>query len=345
MHVDCYGDASAFEKLRPEWNDLLHKSHSDTLFLTWEWQSTWWKYLGADRLCIIAVREDDGKLVGIAPLFWVPSSDGQLPGTNGRAGALALIGCVEVSDYLDFIIARGYEQAVYGALLDALMAPGLPAWTHVHLCNLPGASPTNSAFKEMAQARGLRTEWRLNDVCPRIDLPARWDEYLDRLDKKQRHEIRRKLRRAEEAKASVQVVGRTDPIEQAMTAFVELHRKSQPEKRLFMDESMKRFFVEIARVGQAQGWLQLEFLELDGERVATLLNFVYADEVLVYNSGYDPARHAALGPGFVLQARSIQAAIEARRRAYDFLQGAEEYKYRFGAENKNVYELCLWKDS
>ena len=37
------------------------------------------------------------------------------------------------------------------------------------------------------------------DVCPVVTLPADgdWDDYLGTLDKKARHEIRRKIRRAE----------------------------------------------------------------------------------------------------------------------------------------------------
>ncbi len=344
MRIEWLDDDDAFERLEPEWNDLLHQGVSDTLFLTWEFQTAWWKHLGSGRLCLITVREDDGKLLGILPLFWDPSPNGRIGETAGAGATLSLIGCIDVSDYLDVIAARGETGRVYPALVEALVRPDFPAWEHVQLCTLPASSPTNVQLKLQAQACGLKTEWRLHDVSPRIDLPATWDEYLASLDKKQRHEIRRKLRRTEESGARWRMVQSQEELEGAMADFIELHRKSQPGKHLSMDARMKGFFVEMARALQARDWLQLEFLEVEGERAAGILSFVYNNEVLVYNSGYDPVKFGHLSPGITLFAHSIQEAIESGRKAYDFLRGDEEYKYRFGARNENVYELHLWKN-
>ncbi len=65
MKLTAYTDASGFDELRPEWNDLLHRSTSDTVFCTWEWQSTWWHAYDGGQLWIVACRSDDGELVGI----------------------------------------------------------------------------------------------------------------------------------------------------------------------------------------------------------------------------------------------------------------------------------------
>lgn len=329
MKVRVFTDSSAFEKLQPEWNALLHHSVSDTLFLTWEWQSTWWQHLGAGEPCIIALREEDGALAGIVPFFWE------------KPRILALIGCIDVSDYLDAMVAQGCEARVYGALLDVLASADFPSWEMVHFCNLPAASPTNTRLKSLAEARGWQTDWHLHDVSPVIELPATWDAYLAGLDKKQRHEIRRKLRRVEEAHARWHVVTPDEPLDTAVADFIELHKKSRPDKHLFMDARMRSFFVAMARQLHVRGWLQLAFLEIEGARAAAIFNFVYQDRVLVYNSGYDPERYGHLSPGAVLFARSIQDAIAQKRRVYDFLRGDEEYKYRFGAQNTNVYGLHI----
>jgi len=305
----------------------------DTLFLTREWQATWWRHLGSGALRVITVRADDGTLVGIAPLFAEPANDGTV--------SLSLIGCVDVSDYLDLIVAPGYEERVYTALLDTLTQPNFPAWSWLHLCTLPAASPANTRLKALAEQRGLAVTQSLHDVSPMIDLPDTWDGYLARLDKKQRHEVRRKLRRIEETHARWYVIDALDQVDAAIADFIELHKKSRPDKNLFMDSRMQGFFVEIARQLFPQGWLQLVFLEVEGERAASILNFVYRNDVLVYNSGYDPVKYASLSPGIVLFAHSIQDAIAAKRRRYDFLRGDEEYKYRFGAKNTEVYEVHI----
>ena len=96
LTVRSYRDASGFEALAGEWNDLLHHSPADTVFLTLEYQCTWWQHLSEGELLILAVRDAE-ELVGIAPLFATESPEGQ--------HVLATVGCVEVSDYLDFNVS------------------------------------------------------------------------------------------------------------------------------------------------------------------------------------------------------------------------------------------------
>lgn len=334
MRVEPHFESGGFWALKPEWNDLVHRSCCDTLFLTWEWQSTWWKHLGEGELLLLGFRAgDDSRLVGIAPLFHTRADDGR--------AVLYLNGCRDVSDYLDMIVEVGKEEVVYPALLDYLEEQA-PAWDLVDFCNLPQDSQTFLQLREMAEARGLQTLVEVEDVCPVIDLPSTWDEYLMMLDKKQRHEVRRKLRKADnEADTHFVLVGPEDDLQAEMHDFVELHQKSTPEKDEFMDPKMQGFFFDVAQVLQAQGWLQLAFVEMDGEKAASLLNFDYGGSILVYNSGYDPDSFRQLSPGIVVTARCIEHAIALGRQKFDFLRGDEVYKYRFGAQDTKVRRLLI----
>jgi CelD/BcsL family acetyltransferase involved in cellulose biosynthesis len=334
MRIEVHYEGGGFSALKPEWDALLGRSRCDTLFLTWEWQSTWWKHLGEGKLLLLGFRaEDDGRLIGIAPLFHFSTEEGQ--------SLLYVIGCRDVSDYLDLIIERGQEEAVYPALLDYLEKQA-PAWDLLDLCNIPQDSLTHIRLRELAAARGYQTRVETEDVCPVIDLPATWDDYLSQLDRKQRHEVRRKLRRAEsEADTRFVVVGDERDLASEMRAFVELHQKSTPEKTKFMDPQMQRFFFDVAQVLQARGWLQLTFLEIEGKKAASQLNFDYQDSILVYNSGYDPAQFAHLSPGWVVTARCIEHAIALGRHKFDFLRGNEDYKYRFGGRDTEVRRLLI----
>lgn len=334
MKVHLLTDSSAYEQLESEWNGLLHRCVTDSLFLTWEWQTTWWQNLGSGDLCIITFRDDDGMLAGIAPMYWQESKDG--------AKALAQIG-YDVSDYLDLIVAQGRERAVYSALFDLLSRADFPVWDSIDFYNLPSASPTNTQLKTIGEARGFKVDWREQVVSPVLQLPATWEAYLASLDKKQRHEIRRKLRRIEQVQTRWYVIDKADEVDTAIADFIELHKKSRPDKIEFMHARMQKFFLEMARRLFPKRYLQLAFLEVEGKRAASILNFVYGNDVLAYNSGYDPEKHGYLSPGVILFARSIQDAIAAKRRAFDFLRGNEEYKYRFGAKNTSIYELHIRK--
>ncbi len=335
MELTLYPDSEGFADLRAEWNELLGRSHFDTIFLTWEWQSTWWQQLGRARgpLFLLAARQA-GRLVGIIPLYRT--------GTPG-AYTLQVVGCVEVSDYLDLLVESGQEEAVYAAFLDWLAGPQAPAWDCLELCNQPAASLTHSRLPSLARQHDWWVEVVHEDVCPIVDLPESWDAYLEQLDKKQRHEIRRKLRRVEReaADARVRFVDGGDALDAEVDLFVELHRRSDTLKSEFMVPQMQAFFHAIARVAAEAGWLQLSFMEVAGRPVASYFCFDYRDQVLVYNSGYDPELYPQLSSGWVLLAHVIQRAIEHGRTRLDFLQGNEDYKYRFGGKDTLVYRTLI----
>jgi len=335
-----YRDDSGFDALRDEWNDLLGRSRFDTIFLTHEWQSTWWRYLGQSRgpLYILAGR-DAGRLVAILPMY-AQEQDGP---------ALQVVGCIEVSAYLDLIIEEGYEEEVFRGFLAWLSGPDAPEWDFVDLCNQPAASLSHTLLPKLAEAAGFVAEVAQEDVSPVITLPGpedqedAWDTYLASLDKKERHEIRRKLRRVEREApdAAIRFVGAGPDLGAAVDTFIALHRNSRSDKHAFMTEEMQAYFRAIAGVLAERGWLQLSFLEVGGQPVATYFCFDYRNDILVYNSGYDPAGVPQLSPGWVLLARLIEHAIAIGRRRFDFLQGNEDYKYRFGGVDTPVFRTIL----
>ncbi|GIV68681.1 MAG: hypothetical protein KatS3mg048_1543 [Caldilinea sp.] len=329
-----------FEALRAEWNDLVRRARFNSLFLTHEWQTTWWEQLGDGALWIVAFRRrHNNELVGIAPLFLREIQNGEDAGKR----QFNIVGCIEVSDYLDLIVARGWEKQVYAAFLQWLCSPEAPAWDIVDLCNLPEASLTYQELPEIARRAGVDVKVMQEDTAPQFPLPMRYEEYLsNQVDKKQRHEIRRKQRRAErEAAVGFHLVQDLRTLDSEVDDFVALQRASRPDKAEFMTPQMHRFFLAAARRLLEADILRLFFLTLDGEKAAALFAFEYDRRFWLYNSGYDPASHAHLSPGWVLLGYAIQYAIASGCRVFDFMQGDEEYKYRFGAHDYKVMRVKL----
>jgi len=334
MQLQHYSNAEGFTALQPAWNALLRVSRANTVFSTWEWQTTWWRYLAAGDLWLTAARDAAGAPLAIFPCYCRVNPAGER--------SIRLVGCVEVADYLDLIVRAGDEEPAYRAFVEALLSDAAPAWDVVELCNLAERSPTCTLLPDVARAAGLRATVLQEDVCPVISLPSSWEEYLSSIDKKQRHEIRRKLRRAEkEARLEWYVVNERETLDDEIETFLRLHRLSRPDKEGFMDDTMAAFFHGIARAMFDAGWLQLMHLKLDGEVEASVLSFDYDDTIMLYNSGYDPQGHPQLSPGSVLISLCIRHAIELGRRAFDFLQGDEIYKYRFGAQDTRVYRALI----
>ena len=334
---------TGFEALQNEWNNLLKRSRFDTVFLTHEWLSTWWDYLGEGKLWILAFRNrDDGQLVGITP-FYLTGVESNEVGSFFGTRTFSIVGCIEVSDYLDLIIAEGWEGEVYAALLDWLYSDDAPEWDVVDLCNLPQDSLTYVEFPPLAEATGASVNVLQEDVAPQIQLPLRFESYLEeQVDKKQRHEIRRKMRRAErEANIGFHIVTADENLAAEVDDFIALQQASREDKADFMTPQMRRFFNAMAQRMMDAGWLQLSFVTVDGDKAAALLAFEYENRYLLYNSGYDPDAHAHLSPGWVQLSYAIQYAIAIGCDVFDFMQGDEEYKYRFGSQDYKVMRVLM----
>lgn len=335
MQITTYTDAAGFDELDREWTGLLTRAVTAPIFSTPQYLRTWWHHLGNGDLRLIAVRNDDGTLVGLAPLY--------LKRDEGGRPQLVFVGCVDVSDYLDFIVDREHVAEVYAALVDYLDGVGGLEWEHGYFCSLSLHSPTRQQLTALGRAKGWLVREEEEDICPVITLADSWDDYLSGLNKKQRHEIRRKLRKASnEAEVRWYVLEQDDSrLGEAIEVFIDLHQKSSTDKEEFWDETMKAFFRDVARCMAEAGWLRLFFVDIDGAPAASLLCFDYQNELLVYNSGYDAEQFGALSPGNLVIAYSIQHAIEQGRSRYDFLRGDEVYKFRFGGQPEPVHGLHI----
>lgn len=341
MQLKVYQDATGFDVLAQEWNALLHRSDSDTIFLTHEWQRTWWQFFSPGRELVLLALRQEGDLVGIAPFYRQRLENGQTviqlvggPGPDNK----------DVCDYLNVIALPDCRDYVYQAILEFL-ATELTDWDEIDLHCIPATLPYQ-ALREAATQQRLIIHRQVEDVCPRIPLPSTWDDYLAVLDKKQRHELRRKIRRAErEAQVQWYVTSDLELLSEDMDAFFDLHRRSSPDKEDFISEpAMQRFFCEIARLSLARGWLELSFLLINGEKAATMLCFVYDNQTLVYNSGYDPQQFSRLSPGIVLLGYHIRDSIAQGRTVFDFLRGDEVYKHRLGGQDLEVFQITVRRD-
>ncbi len=331
MEITAYRAAAAFDELANEWNALLARAPINCLFYTWEWQKTWWQAYQPGELLILTCR-DKGKLVGIAPLFVTETARGK---------STQIIGCVDVTDYLDFIIDSEHMQAALAAFADYLQEQRAHIGA-IDLCNIPANSPTRQRLPGLLAERGFTVEVVQQEVCPVISLPGDWRSYLASLDKKQRHEVRRKMRRIQGSDRQVDwyIVNGQHDLSREIDTFVQLMAASDPEKERFLhDAGNQRFFRAIVPLMQARGWLQLNFLTVDDVPAASYINFLYGDRVMVYNSGHAHDTYGELSPGIVLLAYNIRHAIEQGYQYYDFLRGDEAYKYRMGGRDTAVLNI------
>lgn len=313
--------------LTTKWIDLLTNSQTNQIFLSPIFLLNWLESYGHGQLLSYAFFESD-KLIGLAPLF-ICSDENKLK----------FIGCKDVSDYLDFIIKPKYQDQVFTLLNRELTSIKID---QVELCSIPETSATLTNFKQLMIGNGWEVTQKMQDVCPIIDLPATWQEYLQSLERKQRHEIKRKWKKlANEQQLIFEVI--TDPgqVKIGIQDFIALHQKSSVDKNRFWNAEHLQFFTNLSVDLAKHNWLKLYFARVNDERVASMLIFDYNNNYYLYNSGFDPEKYANYSVGNVLTAFTVKDAIENHKKFYDFLRGNEVYKYRFGAKDTKIFDLLL----
>ena len=320
-------------RLEPEWREILPRTTLRCPFVSPTWLRIWWDEFAEGReLMLLSVRRGR-ELVGVAPLMREDAQSGGRYAGLRLPGRLSFAGDTQICDYMDFTAVAGAEQGVLAAVLRSLSEE---PWQELVLWAIRDDSPTLGALPAICADLGLTVEVELEDVCPRLNLPGSWDEYLAGLKKKDRHELRRKLRKLPQGgQVGLEVLEAPNEVEAALDDFLRLHGAARSEKAAFMTERMVRFFRRIVSELAREGLVEMIFLTLDQVRVAAVLCFRAEGELLLYNSGYDPAL-AGLSVGLLSKALALQRAIEEGRKGFDFLRGAEPYKYDLGAENLNV---------
>jgi CelD/BcsL family acetyltransferase involved in cellulose biosynthesis len=320
--------------LRREWSDLVRADPNGTIFHTPEFLKLYWEEFGEEpEHLLLAFGEEDGGAQVAAAAF-------------ERIGdTLRFLGGTEVTDYLGPVGRPGVAAAFSERLWAGLRSRD--DWRVADLRGLPEDSDWLPALRAAALDQGLSVDETddQNGVAPFLELPSTWDDYLQQLPSKLRHEVRRKAKKLEAEAGPFRIETATgQTLLPLLDRFVELHRMSEGPKGVFMVPGMEIFF---RRLGQAlceRGIFRLSFIRLRGELAAGTIGFVFDGTYSLYNSAFD-REWQQLAPGMVLVAEDIRQAIEEDCAVFDLLKGDYAYKYRFGARKRTVRRLVISRGS
>ena len=326
-----------FSGIEPEaWDALLVKSETDVPFLRYGYQKSWWEFKGGgewpqdSNLHLIAGYQD-GDLAAIAPLF-SPSITGEKK--------LYFLGSIEISDYLDLICPQNVKKDFLGPMLNFIHSE-MNEIRKIDLVNIPEKSTTIELLKDISAEYGWTADIQPAYHTPAIHLAQDWETYLAGIDKKQRHEIRRKLRRADENADTVKwyIANSRETLDSEIEAFFVL-MEMDADKKKFLTPQMRAQMSDVIHWAFEEGFLQISFMQIDGKNASAYLCFDYGPHLLVYNSGFDFS-FSEYSPGWVLLSYLIQHAISTGKSYFDFMRGDETYKYRFGAQDGFVMRALL----
>jgi CelD/BcsL family acetyltransferase involved in cellulose biosynthesis len=295
------------------------------LFVLPGWLKAWWNsFEQSFDLYLLSIRYED-RTIGIAPL-------------QRKEDTVRLIGDKNVCDNLDFIVAPEKTSDFYHILINHLQQDGVK---QLVLEPIRTDSSVFAKLLPMAEKIGCKISYESIDTSFELKLPSTWDAYLEMLSGKERHEIRRKLRRLYAAgQVSYRLVDDTSSVKKEMETFLALFKSNRPDKAEFMNDQMYSFFRRLAEALAAARILKLFFLDLDERPIASAMCFDYQSTMYLYNNGYD-RRFSSLSVGVLCKVLSIKESIQSGKQTYDFLKGTEVYKQRLGGKPVQLYRCQI----
>jgi CelD/BcsL family acetyltransferase involved in cellulose biosynthesis len=308
----------SLDSVREEWSALA--AETGNIFATWEWTSIWWRHFGRGReLLAQACYSPDGSLFAILPLYLSAVRPLRMARFLGHPEA----------DNLGPVCSRTDRAAAARALLEALRRERLDLFVGENV-------PADEGWAAFLGAKVLR---RTGSPVLRFR-GASWDELLAARSSNFREQVRRrerKLRREHEVRFRLS----DDPaqLHDDLDILFSLHSARWKGGGLFTSTS-EGFHREFAVCALERGWLRLWMLEVDGAPVAAWYGFRFGDAESYYQAGRDPAWSGA-SVGFVLLAHTIREALEDGVAEYRFLEGGEDYKYRFTREDPGLETIGL----
>lgn len=300
------------------WSALAEQRQPPSIFLTPEWIAVARAHERSTPVTL-AIGQPIGGIAALAR-----EADGTITFAGGQ-----------LTDEQDVVAPPGQETAVATAVARWIAAQRPPA---IRLEYLPWGEPCRQAVTETLTTAGYTVRVAQQVVSPLLALPASFDEYVQSLGKKERHELRRKIRRLEHAGAARFRFAADSERAAVLDRFFALHRLSRGEKADFMTPPVEAFFRDVADALGPIGRLRLGVLSFDGADAAVLFGFSLGPVIALYNAAYDPGL-ASLSVGIVSHAWAVREAIAAGFTTYDLLRGNEPYKYDLGARDRWLWRL------
>lgn len=293
-----------FADAKIHWATVLNNNNVPFPFSTYEWHALWYEVYGKEYEPMVLLVDNHI----LAPLA-------------KKDDIVIFSGGDEIADYLDILGSNEYKVQAWQEIIMYLKNNGV---TKLALRNVPQSSATLQYFKESSEKE---------DTTPIATLPDSWEAYLTGLDRKHRHELKRKINKFEREQTEIEITQSQYP-QKDIELLISL-MKLNPNKKEFFTPENEEFFRKLPLVFQDS--LEIQLLKVGGKLTSAIAGFNSKSTYYLYNSGFDEINFP--GSGFYLKAIHIKDSIEKGIKEYNFLQGSERYKYELGGKDFEVYKV------
>ena len=315
-----------FLNLKEAWNRIVNLNNY-SIFSTFEWSFYYWKaFHKSKKLFIITIVDQNDEIICIAPL---------LRKNYIFKNKYTFISDLD-SDRNDFIIKPGYEKDSFDCIMNLICKD---------LFVLNNISENSVIYSYILSSEVLSNEYSLKkqNVSPYITIDKNWDDYKNTISKKLANDSRRqKIRLAKSGNLEYQFADQEKEIIYMLNKLDEFkgnrNYSNKIAKNYFDRIGIKNFLIEICNSFNDKGYLALTSLWSSNQVCAVHLGFIFKDHYYYYLPSFNP-KFFSYSVGRLLMEYSIQKSFELKLKKYDFLNGDEEYKYKYSDNQINIYQF------
>jgi CelD/BcsL family acetyltransferase involved in cellulose biosynthesis len=340
MKTAIISDWQQLSSLESEWNPLLKLSRADCLFLTWEWIQAWRSVVGEERqLLIVTVRNSDDKLIGVAPFYHYHLTLFD----RVRFKALRILGDYSTGfEYPDWFVHPDCENEALSAITETLLS-ARNLWDVIWMPRISGWSGAAERICGAVQDSGLLYHRRTTDFSY-LPLPNSIKDFEDGFSANRRQQLRRNRRKLT-SKQGVDITfcRNQDQLSEYMEALFDLHHR----RWMLLDDpgcfirrpAEAAFYKAFLPKALDNGWLRFAALRQDDRIEAIQIGYAYNHDFLQLQEGFNP--DYVQGAGNVLRHVIIDECIAEGLKNYDFLGGLSEHKRRWGAVQRDGFDILI----
>jgi CelD/BcsL family acetyltransferase involved in cellulose biosynthesis len=181
--------------------------------------------------------------------------------------------------------------------------------------------------------------------APCVNLAGLQTPYLESLSANARAQIRRSMRLYGETLR----IDRADTLPQAIAWFTEMatlhqsawQRRGKPGA--FAHPAIIEFHMSLLDRGWKNQTVELLRISAQEKTIGILYNFIEADRVLLYQSGFAYTDNPRFKPGLTCHSLAIETYIARGMQTYDLLAGDDRYKTSLSNAGENLHWAVLHK--
>ena len=319
LRIEVVRTPERLDQLREPWTALLERAAEDSVFLTYEWNRTWWEAFGRQGdggLYVLAAWAGD-ELVGIAPLLR------ERRRVFGRTRP-TIASCSNVySDRFNLVVDRKHLEVCLAAFVEHLVE-NRRQWHLVQLGPMVRQSPVTEALLRVLGRAGIPHGVSSSFQSPFLALPRIWEEIVEG----RRPKFRNRLRKLSRGKKLDGLSTKQTESPARVSDAMEISRHTWQHANgtgIGSTGPLKTFYTRLAERAAAAGWFRLGLATLDGRPVCFEYNLLYKNVLYNLKIGYLPEQ-ADWSPGLFLKYHVMTQLVEAGVSEYDFLGTDEPFK-------------------